>query len=64
MLIEGVVAAAYSISELSGREMTPLACPHCGGFHIDEFKFATFPHRKHLCNSCGRNFRYLRAVRL
>lgn len=57
LLIEGMAAVAYSISELAGREVTPLTCPHCGETHIDELKFATFAHSKHLCNSCGRNFR-------
>lgn len=56
LVIEGMAAVAYSISELSGRRVTPLTCPHCGEVHIDELKFATFPHAKHLCNSCGRNF--------
>lgn len=55
--IEGMPAVAYSISELSGRDVTALRCPHCGSEHIDEKMFATFPHRKHLCNGCGRNFR-------
>jgi hypothetical protein len=57
LLVEGMAAVAYSISELAGREVTALKCPRCGGLHIDELKFATFPHSKHLCNSCGRNFR-------
>jgi hypothetical protein len=57
LVIEGMAAVAYSVSELAGREVTPLTCPHCGEIHIDELKFATFPHAKHLCNSCGRNFR-------
>jgi predicted RNA-binding Zn-ribbon protein involved in translation (DUF1610 family) len=56
LVIEGTAAVAFSISELSGRPVTPLTCPHCGNVHIDELKFATFPHRKHQCNSCGRNF--------
>lgn len=57
IVIEGTAAVAYSISELSGRVVVPLTCPHCREVHIDELKFATFPHLKHLCNSCGRNFR-------
>lgn len=56
LLVEGMAAVAFSMSELSGREMTPLTCPHCGGQHIDELKFATYPHHKHVCNSCGRSF--------
>jgi len=57
LVVEGVAAVAFSISELAGRDVTALKCPRCGGLHIDELKFATFPHSKHLCNSCGRNFR-------
>jgi predicted RNA-binding Zn-ribbon protein involved in translation (DUF1610 family) len=57
VVVEGMAAVAFSISELAGRTVTPLTCPHCGEVHIDELKFATFPHSKHLCNSCGRNFR-------
>lgn len=56
LVIEGTAAAAYSISELSNREVAALKCTHCGEIHIDELKFATRPHAKHLCNSCGRNF--------
>jgi predicted RNA-binding Zn-ribbon protein involved in translation (DUF1610 family) len=36
----------------------PLACPHCGDIHIDELMFATQPHVKHLCNSCGWHFKH------
>jgi hypothetical protein len=58
LLIEGMTAVAFSITELAGRQVTAaLNCPRCGGLHIDELKFATFPHAKHLCNACGRNFR-------
>lgn len=57
LVVEGTAAVAYSISELVGQDVKTLACPHCGGLHIDEFKFATHGHSKHLCNSCGRNFR-------
>lgn len=57
LLVEGMAAVAFSVSELAHREVTPLTCPHCGEVHIDEQKFATFAHTKHLCNSCGRNFR-------
>lgn len=56
LVIEGTAAIAFSISELTGREVTPLTCTHCGEVHIDEKMFATYPHAKHLCNSCGRNF--------
>lgn len=57
VLIEGMAAKAFSISELTGMQVVPLACPQCGEVHIDELMFATHPHVKHLCNACGRNFR-------
>lgn len=57
LVVEGMAAVAFSISELSGRDVALLTCTHCGEIHIDEMKFATYPHAKHLCNSCGRNFR-------
>ena len=57
--VETMAAQAYSISELSGQTVVVLTCPKetCGFRHIDELKFATHPHVKHLCNKCGRNFR-------
>lgn len=58
LVIEGTAAVAFSVSELVGREVVPLKCTHCGEVHIDELMFATHPHAKHLCNSCGRNFRH------
>lgn len=55
--IEGMAAQAYAISALAQVQVQPLKCTHCGAIHIDELIFATFPHVKHLCNGCGRNFR-------
>lgn len=59
VVVESMAAVAYSVSELAGQQVKALQCPKtsCRGWHIDEQKFATFPHSKHLCNSCGRNFR-------
>ncbi len=56
LVIEGAAAVAYSISELLGRSVKALVCPRCGHTHLDQSKFATHGHRKHLCNRCGRNF--------
>lgn len=56
-VVEGVAAVAFSVSELAGQPIRVLTCHHCGERHIDELMFATKPHVKHLCNSCGRNFR-------
>lgn len=32
-------------------------CPKCGSQHFDEGEWATKPHHKHLCASCGHIFR-------
>ena len=55
-VIEGMAAQAYALSDLSGMQVLPLKCSHCGETHIDELMFATHPHKKHQCNGCGRNF--------
>lgn len=55
-VIEGMAAQAFAISVLAQTQVQPLKCTHCGEIHIDELVFATFPHVKHLCNGCGRNF--------
>lgn len=55
-VVESMAAQALAVSRLTLQQMVPLSCPHCGEMHIDELKFATQPHRKHQCNSCGRNF--------
>lgn len=59
LVVETMAAVAFSVSQLAGRETKVLRCPKpaCGALHIDELKFATHPHVKHLCNRCGRNFR-------
>ncbi len=51
-----MAAQAFALSVLTGNDVRPLVCPHCGEVRIDELTFATHPHVKHLCNSCGRNF--------
>ena len=56
LVVEGMAAIAYATSELADQPIVALTCPRCGQPHIDEQKFATQPHRKHLCNTCGRNF--------
>lgn len=56
VVVEGMAAVAYSLSELARQPLVALVCPRCGGSHIDEEMFATHPHKKHLCNHCGRNF--------
>ena len=55
-VVETMASQASAVSRLTLQQMVPLSCPHCGEMHIDELKFATRPHRKHQCNSCGRSF--------
>ena len=33
-----------------------VTCKKCGHKHIDDGKFVTFNHRKHLCNYCNEYF--------
>lgn len=32
-------------------------CPNCGGQHIDRDYWATHPHKTHLCEHCGNEWR-------
>lgn len=54
--IDEASAVAHLISSYVGQANVSLTCPHCGWFHLDRDQFAVSPHRKHLCNRCGRNF--------
>lgn len=49
-------AVSYVASAILGQNLTYLACAHCGHIHLDADYFAVIPHRKHLCNACGREF--------
>ena len=49
-------AVNYVASAILGHNLTYLACSHCGNIHLDADYFAVIPHRKHLCNACGREF--------
>jgi transcription elongation factor Elf1 len=49
-------AKGYFVSKLLGLELDYLFCPRCNHLHLDEGVFATKPHKKHLCNACGRYF--------
>lgn len=49
-------AKAYMITAIAGLENVVLQCPRCGWLHLDRDIFAIGPHRKHVCNRCGRSF--------
>lgn len=49
-------ARAFMVSSIAGRENVVLQCPRCGWPHLDRDVFAVGPHRKHVCNRCGRSF--------
>lgn len=49
-------ALAHVASAVAGYDNVVLRCTHCGFEHLDRDIFAVEPHRKHLCNRCGRNF--------
>jgi transposase-like protein len=49
-------AVAHLVTAIAGQSTVVLECPHCRWQHLDRDQFAVNPHRKHLCNRCGRNF--------
>lgn len=54
--IDEASAVAHLVTAIAGQTTVVLECPHCGWRHLDREEFAVTPHRKHLCNRCGRNF--------
>lgn len=49
----------YARACAEGLPREPLACPHCGEFHVDGAngaEFATIPHHTHLCEHCGKTW--------
>jgi transposase-like protein len=54
--IDEASAIAHLVSAVAGRVNVVLQCTHCGWLHLDRDEFAVTPHKKHLCNRCGRNF--------
>lgn len=49
-------AVAHYVANFLGHHVKHLFCVHCGALHLDAGYFATKPHKKHLCHSCGRFF--------
>ena len=56
IVITREAAVAFYLSQFLDEEVDYLFCPHCGEIHLDEGYFATHPHSRHLCHSCGRYF--------
>lgn len=54
--ITGDTAISFYLSRFLRREIKLLHCPHCGEAHLDAGYFAVKPHRRHMCQACGRHF--------
>lgn len=54
--ISGETAISFYLSRFLHREIKLLRCSHCDEPHLDAGYFAIQPHRKHLCQACGRHF--------
>ena len=54
--ITGETAISFYLSRFLKRGVKLLRCPHCGEAHLDAGYFAVKPHRKHMCQGCGRHF--------
>lgn len=54
--ISGDTAISFYLSRFLHREVKLLRCSHCGEPHLDAGYFAIQPHRKHMCQACGRHF--------
>jgi transposase-like protein len=54
--ISGDTAISFYLSRFLNREIKLLRCPHCEEAHLDAGYFAVKPHRKHMCQACGRHF--------
>lgn len=56
VVITRSAARSYYFSTFVRARIKHLSCPHCSTVHLDTGKFAIRPHRKHLCQGCGRHF--------
>jgi len=55
-VITGDTAISFYLSRFLNRNIKLLRCSHCGEVHLDAGYFAVKPHRRHMCQACGRNF--------
>ena len=56
LLVTRQAAVSYYFSRFMNRQVKHLTCTHCAEVHLDAGRFAIHPHRKHLCQACGRLF--------
>lgn len=54
--IKGDIAKAYTLTKTAGLRLEKVYCKYCGALHTDKGYLAVFPHKKHLCFNCGREF--------
>lgn len=54
--ITGDTAIGFYLSRFLKRIVKLLHCPHCQEAHLDAGYFAINPHRRHMCQACGRQF--------
>lgn len=54
--ISGDTAIGFYLSRFLQRAVKLLRCSHCNEPHLDAGYFAVHPHRKHMCQACGRHF--------
>ncbi len=54
--IECDKAKAYTLTKTAGFSVDKIYCKHCGAIHTDTNYLAVYPHKKHLCFNCGREF--------
>ena len=55
-IVSELPAIYFMVSHVFGFETKVLVCPRCNNLHLDKDWFAVHPHKKHLCEGCGRMF--------
>lgn len=56
VVVSEIDAIYYMVSSVFGFPMRFVTCTHCGWPHLDKDWFSVHPHRRHLCNGCGKHF--------
>src|SRR5262245_870465 len=55
-VVTEIDAIYFMVSSVFGFSMSYVPCTHCGWPHLDKDWFSVNPHRRHLCNGCGKLF--------
>lgn len=55
-VVSELPAIYFMVSHVFGFDTAVVICPRCGNLHLDKDWFAVHPHKKHLCEGCGRTF--------